>query len=289
MDKEINLKSEYIICKFCNNKSAVFLKNIESPWVKRKFPLYFCKSCKSKFFRNIDDKKFLESVYDLIANTEKGYDLKFIPSSLWIEQRNIINNILGRNPESILDIGCKTGDFLMHFNSQVREGVEVSKKHASIAKKRGLHIYNKFLEDIDFNKKYDVVTAYAILEHLDRHERFMSQLKNIVKKNGLLVIMIPTSESLKENILTFFNKRWIMYSPPEHLNFYSKKYMDNYLSHKGFKLVYRYWSSGENFNHFSNIPLIGSLFNGLVRFINNSFLKKIPIFDHMYSYYRKIN
>jgi len=57
-----------------------------------------------------------------------------------------IQKILGKNPESILDIGCKTGDFLMHFDSPIREGVEVSKKHADIAKKRGLHIYNNFLK-----------------------------------------------------------------------------------------------------------------------------------------------
>jgi len=280
---------KHIPCKFCKKKRAIFLRNIESPWMKRKFPLYFCKSCKSRFFKNINNKKFLESVYALIANTEKGYDLKFNISSSWVKQRRIIQKILGKNPDSILDIGCKTGDFLMHFDNSFREGVELSKKHAKIAKKRGLYIYNNFLEDINFKKKYEVVTAYAVLEHLDRHEKFMAQLKKIVRKKGLLVIMIPTSECLKEKILTFFNKRWIMYSPPEHLNFYSKKYLDNYLSSQGFKLVYRYWSSGENFNHFSNVPFIGNLFKKIINFMDNSFFNKIPIFDHMYSFYRKIN
>lgn len=279
---------KYILCKFCKEKKAIFLREIESPWIKRKFSLYHCKNCNSKFFRNINNKKFLESVYERIAKKEKGYGLRFNLSSLWVKQKKIIQNILGKNPDSMLDIGCKTGDFLMHFDKSIlREGVELSKKHADIAKKRGLNIYNNFLEDINFKKKYEVVTAYAILEHLDRHERFMSQLKNIVKKNGLLVIMIPTSECLKEKILTFFNKRWIMYSPPEHLNFYSKQYLDKYLSSQGFKLVSRYWSSGDNFNHFSNTPLLGYLFKKMVNFMDNSFCNKLPIFDHMYSYYKK--
>lgn len=81
---------------------------------------------------------------------------------------------MDREISSVLDIGCRTGDFLMHFpKSIVREGVELSKNSAEIARERGLMLYQDFAENINFDKQYDVVTCYAVLEHLlDPHNLF---------------------------------------------------------------------------------------------------------------------
>ena len=116
----------------------------------------------------------------------------------------------------------------------------------------------------------------------------MDKLSSVINENGLLVILIPTHESLKERLLMRFHKRWHMYVPPEHLNFISKRFLDSYLSKNNFKLVKRYYSSGGIFNPFKRIPVINGLFNKFMFFFDKSFFNKLPIFDHLFSYYKKI-
>jgi hypothetical protein len=77
-----------------------------------------------------------------------------------------------------------------------------------------------------------------------------------------------------------------MYSPPQHLNLFSKQFLDKYLAGYNFKLVDRYWTSGGMFNHFRNIPLVNRIFGKNITLIDEyTPINKLPIFDHMYSYY----
>jgi 2-polyprenyl-3-methyl-5-hydroxy-6-metoxy-1,4-benzoquinol methylase len=74
---------------------------------------------------------------------------------------------------------------LLHFSdSLVREGIELSKNSAKIAEKRGLVVYQDFVENININKQYDVVTCYAVLEHLLDPLTFLDKLSNIVSSGG---------------------------------------------------------------------------------------------------------
>ena len=80
-----------------------------------------------------------------------------------------------------------------------------------------------------------------------------------------------------------------LYSPPLHLNLYSKGFLDRRLA-KNFKLVDRYWTSGGMFNPFRNIPLAGRAFGKSMTLIDEyTPINKLPIFVHMYSYYVKNN
>ena len=60
----------------------------------------------------------------------------------------MMNHYLEREPKSILDVGCRTGDFLMHFDENViREGVELAEEYAKIGSKRG------FIKMVDFDNE----------------------------------------------------------------------------------------------------------------------------------------
>ena len=133
----------------------------------------------------------------------------------------------------------------MAFNKNVKkEGVELSRNSADSAKKRGIKIYNDFVENINFNKKYDIVSAFAILEHLSDPLILLDKIRNIIAEGGILAILIPSYESLKERVMTKLNHNWSMYSPPIHLNFFSRKFLDAYLSHLGFTMIKRYHKTG---------------------------------------------
>lgn len=285
--KVVNIK---MICKFCNNSNVIHYKSINSPYYhEKKYILYECKHCLSRFFNINQYSISINELYEKLATSKKNLSIKFLKSQYWEDQKRNILQILKKTPRSILDVGCRTGDFLMHFEDTIiREGVEISNYCTEIANKRGLRIYNKNLESINFNKKYDLVSAYNILEHLIDPLSFLDKLSSIINENGLLVILIPTHESLREKLLMKFHKRWHMYVPPEHLNFISKRFLDSYLSNNNFKLIERYYSSGGIFNPFKRIPVINALFNKFMYFFDKTIFNRLPIFDHLFSYYKKI-
>ncbi|MCK4464621.1 MAG: class I SAM-dependent methyltransferase [Bacteroidales bacterium] len=226
-------------------------------------------------------------MYNHLSINRGDFPVQFNPSKTWYKQVRIIQSLLGKKPSSVLDVGCRTGDFLMHFDATVHcEGVELSKSFTEIANKRGLTIHNDFLENIEFDKKYDVISSFAILEHLKDPSQFLEKINSITKPSGLVVILVPTYESIKRKVIDFSGSSWHMYSPPEHLNFFSRKFLDQYFAGKGFKLVYRYYTSGGMTNIFPNLPFINKLLKKSVNLLDNSIFSKLAIFDHMYSYYQ---
>lgn len=274
-------------CKLCLSKKVYRIKDIKSPYIDKEYTLYACKECRSQFFDINQHPVSLNELYENIA--EKKVDAEhFKVSKKWEKLKKLVLEIMGKPPETILDVGCSTGNFLMHFSDKIRrEGIELSQYNSDIAKKRGLFIYNDYIENITFIKKYDVVSAFAILEHLVSPDKFIQKLQNLVKNGGLLLIMIPSHECLNETMAGFLQYGWYMHRPPEHLNFISKKYLDTKLKSSGFKLKKRYYTTGGVYNPFKNNKIINRISKKAIYLIDNSFANRLPIFDHLYSIYKK--
>jgi len=275
-----------MVCKFCNSVYIKVIRDIRSPHNGEYYHLYGCQKCKSHFFDIFQFKVSLKDLYDDLSTNRGEFPAKFTPSKKWERQARIIGQLSSSSASSILDVGCRTGDFLMHFNDGVkREGIELSDHYAEIARQRGLTIYNDYLENVTFNAKYDVVSSYAILEHLENPLVFLDKLSTIINPSGILVILIPAYYTLKRYLLDLAHRQWHMYTPPEHLNFLSYEFLDNYLGSKGFILIKRSYTSGGMTRLFKSIPLLHKVILGLISLFEHSFLNRLPVFDHMYSYY----
>lgn len=275
-----------MLCKFCYSKNTKPVRDVKSLINENSYTLYECCNCKSRFFNYNQFPIELKEMYNDLSDREI-FPVDFKPSKKWEKQKRIVKTILKKHPTTILDVGCRTGDFLMHFKGEsLVEGIELSADFAATATKRGIAVFNNFIENINFNKQYDVVTCYAILEHLLNPFSFLNKLQSIVCKGGLLVIMIPTHQSLKEKVHSaMLKKDWHMYSPPEHLNFFSREFLDSYFKSNGFRLKKRFYSSGGmtfTSNKKSFISKAEVISNSI---IDNTILSKVPFFDHMYSYY----
>lgn len=273
-------------CKLCGAEKVKTLRKITSPVNTLNYTLYQCQACASAFFDVNEHPVDLKQMYDDFKDRAE-FPVEFSPSKKWISERQIAEKLLKRTIESVLDVGCRTGDFLMHFDPQIkREGVELSAHFSATAKKRGLRVHNNFLEKIKFTSSFDLVTCYAILEHLEYPLTFLESLTSIVNKGGVLVIMVPYYRSLKRKILPLLGKPWHMFTPPEHLNYYSIKFLDQYLKTKGFVRVNRKYLSGGMYI-FEKNRFIKNIEYVINQIIDQSFLSKLPIFDHMYAYYIK--
>ncbi len=104
-------------------------------------------------------------------------------------------------PVNILDFGCGTGvlqeEFEKRFNAK-GFGIDISKKAINYCKKRGLIGVKLFDgEKIPFkSESFDLVTAIDVLEHIDNDLGALKEIKRVLKKKGLAILLVPAHQSL---------------------------------------------------------------------------------------------
>jgi len=275
-------------CRLCRGQSVKTIRKIKSPHLDASFTLFHCLDCGSRFFDPAEHPCDLEAIYDGLA-ADRNLEKAFQKEPFWTQEVERIRAAHGNAIERVLDVGCREGTFLLHWdNNTHRCGVELSGHAAEIARSRGLTIRQEALETATFEHPFDVVSCYAILEHLTDPNAFLSRLSELVAPGGILVILIPSFETSKARLLEYVRYPWHMNSPPEHLNFFSRQFLDNSLSQGGLELVSRTYRSGGMANPFQSIPLLGRVWGKGVRFLDNQpWSNQRAAFDHMYSTYKR--
>lgn len=278
-------------CRLCPSRKASEVARIESVHVPNNYTLYQCAKCGSRFFDPDEHDSRLAELYDTRAEKITSSQAAFHPTAYWRHEVNTIRRLLGSDPRSTLDVGCGSGELLLHWPATMdRCGVELAAHLAATAEARGLEIRQQRLETATFNGGFDVVTCYAILEHLSQPHAFLETLPTLVGGNGILAIMVPGYQTLKARLLERLGIRWHMYSPPEHLNLFSRRFLDEYLEARGFKLLQRRYTSGGLLNPMRRIPLARNLWSRAMWWIDAySPMNRLPVFDHMYSYYKNVH
>ena len=111
-------------------------------------------------------------------------------------------------PDRILDFGCGSGTFL---KTALREGwkscvgIDANPRYKESSKDgNGLRFIYSTFEHLDsqiLGEEFDAITMWNVLEHLYDLPDILSALKNKLKTNGLLLIMVPNLKSLASQII----------------------------------------------------------------------------------------
>lgn len=133
---------------------------------------------------------------------------------------------------SLLDVGAGTGEFLKVAKRKGWDvqGMEPNKNACSLAAEKGIELrssLNDFQED-----QFDVVSLWHVLEHIPNLEETISQLSDLVRPNGTLIIAVPNFKSYDAN---YYKEFWAAYDVPRHLWHFSKESMEKLFS-KNFTL-----------------------------------------------------
>ena len=311
-----------MVCTICSNKKTEAVRKVQSPLIDKQFQLYYCSGCESYFF-NADEWDF--DIGEYYNQAYHNLEENFTFSRQWTRQGKRILKQLSAQEQSldILDIGCATGTFLQHWDKRHHLfGVELNKYNAQIAQNNGIMIYQDFVENVPFDRQFDVVTCYNILEHLPHPGPVLEKLTQILKKEGILVVEVPTIECKLYKKLNKKGIHWHMFNPPSHLSYYSRKFLDEFMSRHGIYLQYRYFKANgpfgiyskrssqylalqeasynslnhyyygnkEQVSHLMPVTLKRKIKSTMVYIMDEySPLNKFPWYDHMYSYYKKIH
>lgn len=157
---------------------------------------------------------------------------------IWKERLSRINPLIPEKGD-LLDIGCATGHFLLVAQEDGWKvtGMETSERAASQATALlpDVTIKTGYLPEISFDKKYDMVTMWAVIEHFSDPQPFLKQIsENLLKEDGLLVLSTPSLDSYAQSLV---GSSWRYFVPPYHLLYFRKKSLEKLLNQYGFKVV----------------------------------------------------
>jgi 2-polyprenyl-3-methyl-5-hydroxy-6-metoxy-1,4-benzoquinol methylase len=125
----------------------------------------------------------------------------------------------------ILDVGCSNGRFIEVAvqNGFDAWGLELSEKAIAAAapetKKRIYHGDANHIESLGIDK-FNIITAFDLIEHLFDPIRFLGNLINIITPDGMIVITTPDASSLFRVIM---GRNWPMLQPFQHTILLSRK------------------------------------------------------------------
>lgn len=101
-----------------------------------------------------------------------------------------------------LDVGCGAGYSLMKASTDLNcevEGIDADPGSHGVGRysensTSGLSIKKGFAEKIDYeDETFDVVYCSHVLEHVNDEAMAIAEMKRVLKKNGVLIIGMPTS------------------------------------------------------------------------------------------------
>ena len=159
------------------------------------------------YISHTDSKKsVLDKVYQTVKNITLKRKLKLI-------------NSFGTSTKNILDVGAGTGDFLSvcKNNSWTVFGTEPNTDARNIAAKKGVMLQEN-LSKIK-NSKFDVITLWHVLEHVENLQEYISELENLLSENGRLIIAVP---NYKSNDAKYYREHWAAFDVPRHLWHFSQ-------------------------------------------------------------------
>ncbi|HEY8421629.1 MAG TPA: methyltransferase domain-containing protein [Thermoclostridium sp.] len=112
---------------------------------------------------------------------------------------DLVNRINVDNPGKILDVGCGPGNstqvlYSKYPNSYIL-GIDISEEMLNAARKEYPNLdfkicdAGKDLSQLDGD--YDIVFSNACIQWIPDHERLLTDMLNLLKKNGVLAVQIP--------------------------------------------------------------------------------------------------
>ncbi len=181
-------------CPICKQISGKYCINIDT------YSIYKCSNCGLEYTYPIPTKQELFSFYSNYSDIRA--DEKIVKRNASLNLKKLEK--LGLNKQSkILDFGCGRGDF-----------IEVAGKNCfalDLIEKAHPRIFQS-VEQLP-HKKFNFITLWGVLEHLNDIESTMSLLSSLLDNNGYIVITTVNAEG----IIPYYHK------PPEHLTYWTQE------------------------------------------------------------------
>ncbi|MDF9409146.1 methyltransferase domain-containing protein [Pelotomaculum isophthalicicum JI] len=231
-NSEIINDYEFVKCNLCD------ADNYEVIWEGNGFRKCLCGECGLAYLNPRMTVEKAKSYYgDYIQPFPSGYltreDNNFIRAAR--DQYHFIHSALNLpDTGTILELGSGYGFFLNMFRGWDVIGVEASSHAADYAiNEFGLNIQKKTIEEAELPKNYfDVVAIFHVLEHLGNPIQTLSNIYNLLKKDGVLFLEVPNVYNPVFSLTEF------IFHVYQHMYDFSPVTLNSMLSKVGFEKIY---------------------------------------------------
>ena len=145
-----------------------------------------CTNCGMNFYNYTipDTAEFYEKLgklHNLYAKNKWDYD----------EAVKIVKKY---KPQSLMDIGCGYGYFLEKIKNAVPNiaGSEFNPAAINVCKSKNIKLYTTNLREVP--EKFDLITAFQVLEHVKDTKDFIENCLNLLNDNGHLLFVTPNPD-----------------------------------------------------------------------------------------------
>lgn len=262
--------------------------NCKSQEYKKKFTSFsgidfkICKDCECVYQDPIIETNYSDSYWQGGVDRDGVYrdftqERDFKIKNWYGDVINYVNE--EKRELSVLDIGCGLGYFLSGLNNNFKKyGIESSKFATDFVKKKftEINILNGDYKNIkDFNKKFDIIMFYHVIEHLKNPPEAIKYINEYLKEDGLLILGTPNVESF---VAKLFGKNYRHYTY-DHPCLYGEKSLKNLLKENNFKVIKKekpFWKTVyNNLHNYYKLIMINKLSPAFYGSIFTLYCKKI--------------
>ena len=148
--------------------------------------------------RDIDYQDFYQNHFRYIEGPERKTSKEIFRNRTVTGSREykfIMKSITDLKESSkILDIGCGAGSLVYEFSKGGHDciGIDFDDYNFEYGKSIGLNLLNCSLGDLDYTKKFDLITMHHSLEHLNSPNQYLKIIYEMLEDNGYLYIGVPS-------------------------------------------------------------------------------------------------
>jgi 2-polyprenyl-3-methyl-5-hydroxy-6-metoxy-1,4-benzoquinol methylase len=231
--KNFNNLEEVKKCYFCQmpvdeNKFKIIAKIYGAKYIQ-------CPKCSHIFILKRANEKFLKKFYtenkDYASTYTSKKSLKIRinqvvePKIEWM--REVYYKNYNRKPKNILDVGAGGGHFVFACKQKgyQAEGIEISEESCKFAKEKfRIDLKKQDFSKIYFEKKYDIITFWGVIEHLPNPRQFIKKAMSLLTPQGMIIIQGPNFYSLSTAIQKNFSNSVIRHLDPlSHIQIFTEK------------------------------------------------------------------
>lgn len=243
------------MCPICESENFIFLGNPlisgkAAKVIKKDYKVVKCQHC-SFYFIN-PPLELTESDWRYLY--DNNY---FVENSKWFTKKRKIDSkerILkaaqfNKNDiKTFLDIGCGEGYSLIEAADKGWNvyGVDITDHRNELAKSKNISFINSDLINSKLPSDFfDIVYLDSVLEHVYNPSDYLSEIRRILKKGGILYLGVPNEDSLFNDFRKIYYKitgRKITekikpFQSPYHINGFNKKSLTFAITKAGFKIT----------------------------------------------------
>lgn len=231
-------------CPVCGSRNIKFrLSTVDHFSSKDSFDIYSCSECGFHFTQNFPDENDITPYYEAESyishsDTKKGLmnRIYHIVRRIMLKKKGEMTiEVSGLDKGTLLDIGCGTGYFLDQMKSLGWSVMGVEKSdfaRASVRNHFNIETESS-LDKISGEGRFDVITLWHVLEHLQNLKTSMSSINKLLKENGTLIVALPNHKSYDAGI---YNEGWAAWDAPRHLWHFNPDTFSLFARKNGFKV-----------------------------------------------------